>query len=116
MAKDKKAKKARKGDEVDAPKVKKAKAKKQDGDGGVRAHPLEALSKLADVRSKERASRSGSAMPIAAITTPPTARRRVWTRGSWDTAGRPPMGLGATDSRPSGPSPTPVARRTSTSR
>ena len=48
MAKDKKPKKARKGDEADAPKVKKTKAKKHDGDGGARAHPLEALSKLAD--------------------------------------------------------------------
>jgi len=67
MAKDKKPKKARKGDEADAPKVKKAKVKKHDGDGGARAHPLEALSKLADHPLVSELLAAGALAAVAAI-------------------------------------------------
>lgn len=65
MAKDKKPKKVRKGDAVDAPKVKKA--KKNDGAGSVRAHPLEALSKLADHPLVSELLAAGALAAVAAI-------------------------------------------------
>lgn len=67
MAKDKKPKKARKGDDTEAPKVKKAKAKKHDDEGGPRPHPLEALSKLADHPLVSELLAAGALAAVAAI-------------------------------------------------
>lgn len=76
MAKDKKATKPRKGDAIEAVKPKKAKAekvkkpgktKKSDGDHGAKAHPLEALSKLADHPLVSELLAAGALAAVAAI-------------------------------------------------
>lgn len=75
MAKDKKPKKAQQGDAVDVAKPKKLKADKPKGEkkqkqkqaDGARAHPLEALSKLADHPLVSELLAAGALAAVAAV-------------------------------------------------
>ncbi|GAA4002884.1 hypothetical protein [Sphingomonas humi] len=67
MAKDKKAKKAHKGDEAAALKPKKAKGDKKKHADIARPHPLEALSRLADHPLVSELLAAGALAAVAAV-------------------------------------------------